>query len=242
MAILLSTCLANRMAGQEVTVTDAGSQISFTAPSTIATTQSDFLTKGFRPGQTIKITSGGATTQTTLHHTIASLVAGTITTSEALIVTEAAAVDTPTISVPNGMDWLHLLRYGVFCVYTSPMPANADLAPTGTLLLKMTVSDAGHTAGTSTGGIEWEFDAAGKIQIKTGDTVQGTGLISNTAYYGRIYDNAYITTLDSVNLASPRIQGRVGTSGQDFDITDTDVTLGVVNTLESFNITQPLSA
>jgi len=238
MALSLSTCLVNRISGQEVTVTDAGSQISFTATSTITTTQSDFLTKGFRPGQILKVTDGGSSTNAGLY-TIASVTATVITVSETSISTEAAAVDTPTLSVPTMMNWLNVFRYGVFDVYSSPMPANADLAETGTKLLSMTVSAGAFTAGTSTNGIEWEFVSVGKVQIVSTDTIQGVGLATGTAYYGRLYDNGYITGLDSTNLQSPRIQGRVATSGQDFDITHTAVTISVTNTLSSFNITQP---
>jgi len=241
MAISLSTALVNRIIGKDISVVDAGSQISFTAPNLINTTQSDFLTAGFRPGMVIKVTSGGASTNAG-YWTISSLVAGVITVTESTISTEAAATDTPTISAVNGSGWQEALRYGIFVVYTSPMPANADLAATGTKLLEMTVSAGSFTPGTSTNGIQWDFSSTGKIIIASGDTIQGTGLVTGTAYYGRLYDNGYITGDDSTNFQSPRIQGRVGTSGQDFDITHTKITSGVVNTLDSFNLTQPKTA
>jgi len=239
MAISLSTALVNRIIGKGISVVDAGSQISFTAPNLINTTQGDFLTAGFRPGMVINVVSGGASTNAG-YWTIASLVAGVITVSEATISTEAAAVDTPTILAVNGFGWQEALRYSIFVVYTSPEPANADLAATGTKLLEMTVDDGGLTPGTLTNGIQWDFDSIGKIVVASGDTVQGTGLVTDTAYYGRLYDNGYIEGNDSVNLQSPRIQGRVGVgTSQDFGITHTQVTSGVVNTLTSFNITQP---
>ena len=60
MALYYSTRAINLNAGYKPTVTDAGSQISFTAPNLINTTQSDFITKGFRPGMVIEIVDGGA--------------------------------------------------------------------------------------------------------------------------------------------------------------------------------------
>jgi len=240
MTISISTCLANRIAGQAISVTDAGSQISFTAPNLITTTQSDWLTQGFRPDQAILITSGGSTTQTVLYHKIASLTSSVITVA-ADIVTEAAAIDTCTISVVNGLNWLTIFKHGIMEVRSSPMPSTADVAETGTLLLKFTVDAGAFTAGVSTNGLQFEFNSAGQIQILSTQTWQASGITDGTAYYARIYDNAYITGNDAVNLQSPRIQGRVGTSGQDFDITSTSVVSGVLNTCDSMNITQPLT-
>lgn len=242
MAISYSTCLVNRLAGEEISVLDGGSQISFTAPDIITTTQSDFITQGFRPGQIIKVTDGGSSTNAGLY-TVDTVTATVITTIEQTISTEAAAVDTPTLSVPTMMNWLSIFRYSIFDVYdgSGGMPADADAAELGVKLLSMTLDGGTFTAGASANGIEFEFVSAGKIQLKTGDTYQDDGIATGTAYYGRLYDNGYITGNDASNLQSCRIQGRVATSGQDFDITSTSVVISVTNTLRSFNITLPTS-
>jgi len=234
MAISLSTCLVNRLAGQEVTVTDTpGTAIDFTT-GTITTTSSDFLTQGFRPGQVIKIASS---TSNDGYVTATQVAAATITISETI--TAETGIAGTTLSVPNGLNWVTIFKHGIMDIYSSPMPANADLAETGTKLLSLTDGAGAFTAGESTNGLQFEFDAAGVFGILSTQTWQDAGIATGTAYYARLYDNAYITGLDSVNLQSPRIQGRVGTSGQDFDITSTSIVIAVTNTCDTLNFTQP---
>lgn len=241
MTIKFSTCLANRIAGQAVTVTDAGSQIAFVnSTSRITTTQSDFLTKGFRPGQVIKVASSGSNDGLYTLTQVASD-GSYMVTSESLA-DEAAGAATPTITAVNGFGWKAALNYGILVLFSSPMPATADEVETGTKLLEMTVNAGSFAAGTSTNGITFEFDSSGKIILATGITVQGVGITTGKAYYARYYDNGYITGDDSSNLYAPRFQGRVGTSGQDFTITSTDIVSGVTNTCDSINITQPKTA
>jgi len=241
MAILLSTCLANRIAGQPVSVTDAGSQIAFVAATnTITTTENDFLTQGFRPGLAIEIENSSSNDMLCNIVSVAS--DGSSMVVDGSLSDEGAGAATPTITVKNGFSWLTTFRYSVLAVFSSPMPSSADVAETGTLLLKFTLNAGAHTPGTSTNGLEFEFNSAGQIKIKSGQTWQASGITDGTAYYARLYDNAYITGDDSSNLVSPRIQGRVGTSGQDFDITSTSIVSGVLNTCDVLNITVPLSS
>jgi len=237
MALTISTCLANRKAGQPISVTDAGSQISFDSAShQIRTTQNDFLSKGFRPGLVIKVTNSSLNNGLFEITNVAG--DGSALTVAQAISDEAASAATPTLTVSNGQSLLTLINYGIFVVYASPM-VDVNAAITSQKLLEMTVDGLSFTPGTSTNGITWEFDSAGKIKLSTGNTIKGTGLANGTAYFGRIYCNGYITGDDSTNNQSIRIQGRIGTgNSQDFSISSTDIKLGVVNTLDSFNLTE----
>lgn len=243
MALYYSTRAINLNAGYKPTVTDAGSQISFTAPNLINTTVGDFLTQGFRPGQVIEIVDGGASTQTAKYVTIDSLTASVITTVEATIVTEGVAIDTPTIRLAgNGMSWLDIFRYGVFCLYSSPMPSDINGTEGATMLAKLTDGGGAFTPGVSTNGLQFEFDAAGKISILSTQTWrEDLGLSNADAYWGMFYDNAFITGDDSTNLVSPRIMGSVGLSGSGADIIVTTMAIKTTTPVlcSQFDLTLP---
>lgn len=228
--------------GKRITVVDAGSQIAFVnSTSTITTTQSDFLTKGFRPNQVIKVTSS---TSNNGYFTITTVTAGVITVSEA-VVDEAAASATPTITVVNGQSWLDILANGIFCIYSAPIVTDVNLAATGTLLAELTLSGAAFTPGDPTAGLDFEYDADGVMGIYTGQVWKdSTPAATGTAAYGIFYDNGYITGDDSTNKYSVRAMGTVGIagSGRDAIISTTSIQTGIPVTCDQFTLTQPAEA
>lgn len=246
MAVKYSTRAQALIMGRAITVTDAGSQISFAVgTSTITTTQSDFLTQGFRPGQSITVTNANNATNND-EFVISSVTATTIVVTGTLA-DEAAALGTPTIALVNGLNWPLMFKDGILVIYSSPMPANADLLETGTLLAELTLSGATFTAGATAGGLEIEHSATtdGVFGIKSGEAWQdSTPNAAGTAYYAILYDNGYITGLDSTNKQSPRIMGTVGVSGsgRDFIISSTSIVTTVPVTCTQFQGTQASEA
>lgn len=236
MAITISTALANLLAGNVPSVTDGGSEIAFVnSTGRITTTVGDFLTAGFRPGDVVEVTSSSSNNDIFTITEVDS--AGAWIEVVGGVVEEAAAAASPTIALVNGKGWLQSLRDGVLAIFESPMPL-VDAAETGTLLLLLTKDGSAHSPGDGTNGLEFEFTAAGLMGKSASQDWEGVGLATGDAYWGRFYDNAYITGDDTVNLASPRVQGRVGTSGQEILITSTSIVTGVPNSCTQFNLTQ----
>ncbi len=216
MAFEYSTRAIDLAIGKRITVVDAGSQIAFVnATSTITTTQSDFLTQGFRPAQVIKVTSSLSNND---YFTIVSVTAGVITVSES-VTDEVASAATPTLTVVGGQSWIDIFNNGILCIYGTPMISDLDGAETGTLLAELTNGGLAFTPGLSTNALNFEYDAAGKMGILTGQTWKdSTPAATGTAEYAILYDNGYITGDDSTNLKSPRAMGSVGLSGSQRDI------------------------
>jgi|GEM_PF-2276524 len=243
MTLKFSTRAINLSAGYKPTVTDAGSQISFTAPNLINTTQNDFLIKGFRPGRVIEVVDGGSSTNAGLYK-IASVTAGVITVGSG-IVTEAAAVDTPTINQMDTGSWINIFQYSVMGIYGSPTLTDPDATEGATLLALVTDGGGAVVPGSSTNGLLFTFDAAGNIVIDASQTWKASaGLVDGTAYFAIIYDNGYITGDDSTNLRSARILMTLGTSGSDADMIVTTLSVKTTTPFEvqSGNLTLPAVA
>ena len=101
-------------------------------------------------------------------------------------------------------------------IYTGSQPASADSSPSGTLLLQ--ISNV-YFASPSSGSMSLDSFYA---------PYQATASASGTAGWGRLEDsNGY------------RIDGTVGTSGQQFNISSTSLTNGQLVTLNSCTITMP---
>ena len=118
-------------------------------------------------------------------------------------------------------DWA--VRHANFCVAlfkgTKPT-SNEDVALNADKLVVYTLNNAGAAGGT------WAASAGGTIHRTSAEVLQGTGLVTGIATWGRLYifgDDPLIasTTLD-------RIQGDVG---KDFFLTDVNITIGVDSTL-----------
>jgi len=234
-----STALRNLRLGKTLSVTDAGSQISFeNGASTISDTQSRFLDTGFRPGDTIVVTNanvGGNNqeyTVTSVASTGASMVVSPAPSDE------AAAAGTPTVALNHpGKSLAHAMRYGIIYLYDGTMPDDADSAEGCNILAKITISSATLTAGTLTNGLYFDEPSAGVIDKPSGSTWSGVGLYAGTCTWGALYDNAIGTGADTTYIY-PRIFGNAGLSGAAFLITDLDIAVGIPVTCNQFQLTE----
>jgi len=232
MALKLSTGLRDALAGDVASRVDSTSQIAFVnASSTFTDLSSAFLTDGFRPGDIITVTESASNNGL---FTIVSVAAGTITVSQAVV--NESVGGNPTI-VARSKALKDLFKYSVLDIYSGSAPSTADAAETGTKLLSITVSAGAFTAGTLTNGLQFDAISEGTLS-KSAATWSDAALATGTAGYFRLYDNGYITGTSTTSI---RLQGTIGTSGADLNISSTSLTLGATTTVDTFDITVPAS-
>jgi len=114
-------------------------------------------------------------------------------------------------------------------VYSGTQPTSADDAPSGTLLV--TFYSDGAAAG-----LEFDDASAGVISKKSTETWSGTAVASGTAGWFRMYqagDSGASSTTDC------RLDGACATSGAQLNMSSLSITSGAVQTISTFQITQP---
>lgn len=119
---------------------------------------------------------------------------------------------------------------GFVAILTGAQPVGADSAATGTTLGIISV-DGGGT------GITFDAAAAGVISKAAAETWRFTGLTEGTAGWFRLY--AAGDTITNSSSSAARIDGSIGTSGADLNLSNLAITAGQVNTADSFTITMP---
>lgn len=111
---------------------------------------------------------------------------------------------------PNSFE--SIFKFGCIEIYSGVQPANADLAPTGTLLARITADGLPWVQGGEQGGLE--FVRSGRYALKpTDQNWVLTGLGTGNAGWCRLRTNNNETGLS--DLFSPRIDGAVGLEGAD---------------------------
>lgn len=107
------------------------------------------------------------------------------------------------------------LSHATLRIYTGPQPANADASPAGTLLLTFE-------------GVEFNTPSNGQMTLDvTNYTYNAVSAGNGTAGWGRL------------STSSGRIDGEVGTSGQQFNLTATSLSTGDPVMLQSCVINMP---
>lgn len=137
-----------------------------------------------------------------------------------------------------------ILDNGFIAIYTGSQPASADLAATGSLLA--VIYSDGITASA---GLTFDAPVANLLSKAAAEVWSGTTLLTGTAGWFRYYEfNTDVPTSltegakdDSVSLDNSRIDGSIGISGADLNISSTTFTAGALQTLSTFNITMPLA-
>ena len=103
-----------------------------------------------------------------------------------------------------------MMNYGTIEVYSGPQPASASLAPTGTLLARITLDGDAFVPGTTAGALTLALSAEGAL-VKDGEW-RMKGVAAGTAGWWRWKGNAYDD--DSDSLFYPRMDGAEGESLQ----------------------------
>lgn len=126
---------------------------------------------------------------------------------------------------------------GVIYIYSGPQPLTADSAATGTLL-GIVSKDAGvFTFGSVTNGLAFDAPVNGTVQKAAADLWQAVGLAAGTAGWFRLMGNA----IDNLGVSAtlPRLDGSIGVTGADLNISNTAFEVGTPNTIDVFAFTIP---
>lgn len=123
------------------------------------------------------------------------------------------------------------LADGFIRILSGPMPATADAAETGTLLA--IISDNGTGAGLDLAAAA----ASGSINKEPSQVWKGTVLSpGGTAGYFRYVEN---TGTAGASTTEKRLQGEIGTSGKDLNLTSVNLVTGADQTIDAASFTLP---
>ena len=126
---------------------------------------------------------------------------------------------------------------GVINIYSGPQPLSADNAVTGTLLCTVTKDGAAFAFGAPTNGLAFDPPVAGVVSKAAADTWKAVGLAAGTAGWFRLMGNAADSLGASTTL--PRLDGSIGTSGADLNLSNIAIAVGAPNTVDVFSFTLP---
>lgn len=121
---------------------------------------------------------------------------------------------------------------GFIAILTGTQPAGADSPATGTLLGTVSVNGGGT-------GITFDNAVAGVIAKAAAETWRFTGLAAGIAGYFRLY--AAGDTITNTSTTAARIDGSIGSSGADLNLSNLTIEVGQVNTCDTFTFTLPAS-
>lgn len=122
-----------------------------------------------------------------------------------------------------------ILALGFIKIYGGAIPADADAAVTGTLIVTISVNSGGT-------GISMAAAAAAGVLAKAAEVWSGVNAASLTATYFRhvaVGDDGTLSTTQA------RIQGTVGTAGADLNLSSTALTNGATQTIDFYNVALP---
>jgi hypothetical protein len=118
---------------------------------------------------------------------------------------------------------------GTIKVYTGPVPASADDAVSGTLLCTISLNSTGT-------GITFDPATGGVLPKAVAEVWSGVNVASGVARYFR-----HVAPGDTggSSTAQPRIQGTIGTVGDDMNFSSTNLTSGATQTIDYYNVVMP---
>jgi hypothetical protein len=206
---------------------------------TITDSGTGFITAGFAPGQVLfcKGATTAANDTAVTSAVIQGVTAGTITLLTGIVDTAEAFVAATIITASEGGALRDILRDGVLRIYSGSQPSSPDAAVSGTLLLEISESAGAFAHGAFDNGLEFGDAASGSISKASGETWQDTGIAAGTAGWFRFVGNP--TDDGSASTTLPRIDGSVGTSGADLNMSSTSITVGATYTIDTFTLTLP---
>ena len=243
MALKLSQGCRDDMLGLKGTIGGAivGVGLAFVdgggSDDTITDSGTGFVTAGFAPGDIIFI-QGSTSNDPASGAVITGVAAGTLTFATGTLVGSEAGLAGTVVGFARGGSMKDVFKDGVLRIYSGTQPSSPDAAVAGTLLLEITESGGAFAHGAFANGLEFENDpTAGEMEKASGETWQGTGLVAGTAGWFRFCANP--TDNGAASTTLPRVDGSVGTSGADLNMSSTTITVGATYTIDSFKLTLP---
>jgi hypothetical protein len=248
MSLKLSTGLRNKLLGLQaspVCVLTEGiltSNMAYVDGSesadTITTDAGSFVTQGLAPGMKI-YTYGSTTPANDLSGVVLTgVTATTLTFATGTVAAGGEAFAAGTVLVAcKGGSLKDVFQDGVLRIYSGSQPADADTAVSGTLLLEISESAGTFAHAAFANGLEFGDAASGAISKAAAETWQDTGIASGTAGWFRLCANP--TDAGAASTSLPRIDGSVGTSGADLNMSSTSIVSGSTYTIDTFTLTLP---
>lgn len=207
---------------------------------TITDSGNGFVSNGFAPGDKL-FAKGWTTAGNNVAFTgavIQNVAVGTLTLLTGIVATAETAPAGGMLAVAKGGSLKDVLKDGKLQIYSGAQPANPDSAASGTLLLEITVSSGAWVAAAFGNGLEFEDDPTdGEIEKSASETWSGAAIASGTAGWFRFVGNA--TDAGGASTTLPRIDGSIGVSGADMNISSTTITSGRTYTIDNFVLTLP---
>ena len=249
MTLKLSTCLRNKLTGLQATpkaiLTEAlsGGAMAYVdnvgEPDSITDAGSAFITAGFSINDLIYTYDSTTAANDLSGVALITVVAGTVTVVTGTVNT-AEGFDTGTVMVScTGGSLKDVFQDSVLRLYSGSAPSTADAVVSGTEICKITVSSGAFVAGAFANGLEFGAAALGVI-AKNSEVWSGIGINGGgTAGYFRLNANATDTGVVDTTYVYPRIQGTIGTSGADLNMSSTTITTGATYTIDTFSLTLP---
>jgi len=111
-------------------------------------------------------------------------------------------------------------------IYTGTQPSSADDAPTGTLLVEITVNGTGQ-------GLTFDDAVNGIIKKNSQEIWSGTAVATGTAGWFRLQS---YNDPESLSETAERIDGAIATSGAELNMSNTTIEKDAVQTISLFQI------
>ncbi len=245
MATRLSTGVRDSMLGANSTAENlvTATTISFgdgtgaDSADQILDSGNGLVAAGFEDGD--YITVKGSTSNDSLGLKASAVAVGSIDVPAGSFSTESAGDQVILGSGANGGSLDELLRNGVIEVYTGSQPATADLAESGTKLLRITISSGAFVSGAADNGLNLATPSSGESEKEAAEVWSGVGLAAGTAGWFRYYANDYVT---GASTTAVRFDGVCGVGSGELRMSSLSVAVGATTTVDSGSITQPASA
>lgn len=126
---------------------------------------------------------------------------------------------------------------GVIHIYSGPQPVTADAPVSGTLLGIVTQAAGPFAFGSPTNGLEFDAAVDGTVSKNPAQEWKFKGIADGTAGWFRLMGNAADALGNSTT--SPRLDGSIGTSGADLNLSNIAVRVNVPATVDVFTFGIP---
>jgi hypothetical protein len=209
------------------------------------TIASGFLAAGFSPGDSILVIgfTGGAAGL--VGPFLLSAVTDTTLTVPTASLADDAAGESVTVVALVGGSLKDVFKDGVLRIYNGTQPTSPNDGLGGaTMLVAISKASATFTSGAVAAGLEFGPAALGVLSKITSpaDVWSGTIAASGTAAWFRFYANATDAGGADTTYIYPRIDGAVGTSGKELNMSSVSLVAAATCTIDTFAITLPESA
>lgn len=123
------------------------------------------------------------------------------------------------------------LNLGFINIYTGSQPSSANTGATGTLLGTVSVNGDGVT------GLSFDAASGGVIAKAAAQAWKFVGLAAGVAGWFRFYEAG--GTPANTDPTEARLDGAVGVSGAELNLSNVTIAISQVNTVDAFTVTMP---